>query len=479
MLADTMRDYIHAGCSGIWVETREPDEAEREIQAAIATNPSWKCYAWDITGQQRPFMPTLPGTDPLAVVNSMSKLAEVDTHTIVVLHNFHRFLNSGEMEQAVFNQLLRGKTHRVFMVVLAPISTMPLGLEKLFVVLEHDLPNRDQLAKIASELDPTHPVDPMVLSAAMGLTRYEAEAAFALSLARTGEGEPIKPEAVWELKQSALKKQNLLTLHRGKETFANLGGMESVKKFCTKVLRPGLEWKPRGILLLGVSGTGKSAFAKALGNEVGRPTLLADPGSWKASLVGETGQRTRQAFKIADAMAPVVLFIDEIEKALAGASGAQGDSGVSADQMGTMLTWLNDHTTEVFTIATCNDIRRLPPEFSRAERWDAVFFLDLPTPAEKDVIWHLYRQTYKIGEDTSRPDDSSWTGAEIKACCRLAALLEVPLKEAAKNVVPVAITSKEQIDALRSWASGRCCSASRAGIYGEEEKQSRRAVTRN
>src|SRR5262249_10179394 len=158
------------------------------------------------------------------------------------------------------------------------------------------------------------------------LTRAEAEGAFALSLAKHGE---IRPEVVWDLKCQALKKSGLLTLHRGTERFADLGGLDSLKEFTRKALANGHQ--ARGVLLLGVPGTGKSAFAKALGAEVGRPVLIADPGSWKGSLVGETGAKTRQALKVADAMSPCVLFMDEIEKALAGGTAQhQGDSGVSA-----------------------------------------------------------------------------------------------------------------------------------------------------
>jgi SpoVK/Ycf46/Vps4 family AAA+-type ATPase len=130
-----------------------------------------------------------------------------------------------------------------------------------------------------------------------------------------------------------------------------------------------------------------------------------------------------------------------------------------------MLTWLSDRTSETFVVATCNDISKLPPEFSRAERWDSVFFLDLPTAAEKDAIWELYRRQYQTPAAQQRPDDTSWTGAEIKSCCRLAALLDETLTQAAHHVVPVAVTAAEQVERLRSWASGRCLSVSSPGVY--------------
>src|SRR5205085_11116399 len=140
-----------------------------------------------------------------------------------------------------------------------------------------------------------------------------------------------------------------------------------------------------GGLLLGVPGTGNSVFAKALGNETGRATLVVDLRALYGALVGATEANVRQALKVADAMSPCILFVDELEKALSGVGG-QGDSGVSTRLFGTILTWLSDHTSDVFFLGTCNDISKLPPEFARAERFDGVFFLDLPTTAEKELI---------------------------------------------------------------------------------------------
>jgi SpoVK/Ycf46/Vps4 family AAA+-type ATPase len=203
-----------------------------------------------------------------------------------------------------------------------------------------------------------------------------------------------------------------------------------------------------------------------LGNETNRPTLVLDIGALMGSLVGQTEQNIRQALRIADAMAPCILFCDEIEKALSGAaSSGQTDSGVSARMFGTLLSWMNDHTSDVYLIATCNDISKLPPEFSRAERFDAVVFLDLPGRDEKQMIWDLYREMFEIDRDQQMPDDTKWTGAEVRACCRLAALLDVPLIQAAQNVVPVAVTAAESVERLRKWASGRCLDADKAGIY--------------
>jgi hypothetical protein len=424
-----------------------------------------------------------PG-DPLAVLRAVPTLADRDGTALVLLHNFHRFFGNPEVVQTAFTQLVAGKQQRTFLVVLAPVVQVPVELEKLFVVLEHALPDRAQLQEIARGVTAENPEElpqgeelQHVLDAAAGLTRYEAEGSFALSLTRH---DALRPDSIWEMKAQALKKNNLRTLHRGGERFDALGGLANLKDFCRRALRTGRSVKPRGVLLLGVAGSGKSAFAKALGNETGRPTLLLDVGALMGSLVGQSEANLRQALKVADAMAPCVLFVDELEKALSGV-GSSGDSGIATRRFGNMLTWLSDHTSDAFFVGTSNDISKLPPEFARAERFDGIFFLDLPTAQEKDVIWAQYRCQYGIPESQARPDDTSWTGAEIKSCCRLAALLDVTLTQAAHHVVPVAVTAAEQVERLRAWASGRCLSASAPGVYrreGDPAPKSSRRVQR-
>jgi SpoVK/Ycf46/Vps4 family AAA+-type ATPase len=132
----------------------------------------------------------------------------------------------------------------------------------------------------------------------------------------------------------------------------------------------------------------------------------------------------------------------------------------------------------VFVVATSNDISKLPPEFSRAERFDGIFFIDLPDVQEKDLIWAQYRTQFEIPQSQVRPDDTSWTGAEIRSCCRLAALLDMTLTQAAHHVVPVAVTAAEQVDRLRTWASGRCLNAAAPGIYRRDGTEPPRAGRR-
>jgi hypothetical protein len=481
-LSERLVEYVSACFTGIWIESHEHEDALREM-ARMCRDQEWRLAVWDVDRGL-----TLPGGgqpadagggDPLAAIRSLGALASPKSSAILVLVNFHRFTQSAELVQTLAHQIATGKQNRAFVVVLSPVVQIPAELEKLFVVVEHDLPGRGQLEEIArgtatedGELPEGDDLE-TVLDAAAGLTRYEAEGAFSLSLVRHQE---IRAEAVWELKGGMLKKSGLMQLHRGAESFDRLGGLEALKGFCQQAMRRQGHQdplrRPRGVLLLGVPGTGKSAFSKALGAETGRPTLILDVGALMGSLVGSTEANVRRALGIIDAMAPCVCMIDEVEKALSGvATSGQTDSGVSARLFGTFLTWLSDHTSDVFTICTCNDISKLPPEFSRAERFDGIFFLDLPGTGQKRAIWKLYLDLFGLDPKQAKPVDAEWTGAEIRSCCRLAALLDVPLAEAAQNVVPVARTAHESVQRLRTWASGRCLTADApGGIYTANPK---------
>jgi len=494
-LASRMNELIRAGFSGIWISSQEHQDAIAEL-AAMARDEGWQLATWNIERGLHAvgnIAITAEASDPLAAVRAAATPAGDDATSIFVLENFHRFLGSAEIVQAVSHAVFLGKLNRSFIVILSPTVQLPPELEKLFVTVEHELPARDQLLEIAQgiatetgELPEGRELDD-VLDAASGLTRYEAEGAYSLSLVRHGK---LTPAAIWELKTQTLKKSGLLSLYRGGNSFDSLGGLNVLKAFTRRALvhrgRARERVKPRGVMLLSPPGCGKSEFCKTLGNEVGRPVLILDVGSLMGSLVGQSEERTRQALATVDAMAPCVLMIDEVEKAFAGATGSSGDSGVSSRMFGSFLSWLNDHESDVFVVCTANDIQKLPPEFVRAERFDAVFFLDLPDRKQKDEIWTLYLNRYGLDASEPRPADELWTGAEIKSCCRLAALLDAPLVQAAENVVPVAVTSGESVERLRQWADGRCLSAEQTGVYRSQKsagtgrgESGRRKVNRN
>ena len=427
-LSTEVWELIRAGFPGIWIESRETEEVIDEL-SQLALAHGLVLVRWNLEQGMRSIPPqeaSLPeANDPLSAVRSLANLPSAST-TILVLENLHRFLESPEMIQALLAQLHRGKQLGRHIIIVAPVVKLTQELERWFIVLEHSLPEQDQLLAIAEELAGTEfsvPLDQereQLLNAASGLTGFEAESAFSLSLVRHGR---FETDEVWQVKSQMLKKSGLLSLDRSVNGFETLGGLESLKAFCHRSLvqstrgnasRPA---QARGVLLLGVPGTGKSAFAKALGRETNRPVLCLDVGQLMGSLVGQTEQNIRAALKAADAMAPCILFVDEVEKALSGiASAGRGDSGVSTRLFGTLLTWLNDHPTDVYVVMTCNDIRQLPPEFSRAERFDAVVFLDLPQRCEKDAIWQLYRNQLGINASHVTPNDDQWTGAELQAC---------------------------------------------------------------
>ena len=489
MLKEKLRELISACFTGIWIETHEQHEAIAEVQQ-LCQEQEWTLATWDIdrglnvgAGDN-----LLEATDPLAAIKAVNGMATPDGAAILVMNNLHKFISSTEILQALQHQLLAGKQNRTIVIGLSPAAKIPSELEKLFVVVEHSLPTRGQLEEILRSIAteggelPSAPLLQTVLDAAAGLTRLEAENAFSLSLVRRGR---IEPDAIWELKAGMLKKSGLMQLYHGEEDFSSLGGLENLKAFTKRSLfqpnRDNSLKRPRGVLLLGVPGTGKSAFAKSLGRETDRPTLVLDIGVLMGSLVGQTEANIRRALQIADAMAPCILFIDELEKALSGTVGSgQSDSGVSSRLFGTLLSWMNDHTSNVYLIATCNDISKMPPELTRAERFDGIVFLDLPSREQKDAIWQQYISTFELDAEQTLPNDKNWTGAEIRACCRLSALLDLPLKQSATNVVPVATTASESVERLRSWASGRCLDAEKGGIYQHQKGSgSRRKVSRD
>ena len=472
-LSNQLADYVRACFSGVWIESNEHQDAILEV-AQLCHREGWEFVAWNLEEglKTNSDQATLSVTDPLAAVRSASENSDPDVVRLIVMENMHRFLGSAEIVQAISHQLHLGKQNRTTLIILAPLTQLPCELEKLFVVVQHDLPDRSQLDEIArgiateeAEL-PSHEDLSRVLESAAGLTRIEAENAFSLSLVRHGV---LRANVVWEHKAQTLRKSGLVGLHAGAERFDQLGGLDNLKSFCLRAMRrqrnQDSQLRPRGVLLLSPPGCGKSQFAKSLGNETDRPTLTLDIGRLMGSLVGESERNVRQALAIADAMAPCVLFCDELDKGLSGAAGnSSSDSGVSARLFGSFLTWLSDHQSDVFVVATANDVSKLPPEFSRAERFDGTFFVDLPNASQRESIWHIYREQFGL-EEQEQPVDDLWTGAEIRSCCRLAALLDVPLVQAAQNIVPVAVTAAESVERLRNWAGGRCLSADNAGIY--------------
>lgn len=397
---------------------------------------------------------------------------------ILVLRNGHReVVNNSQTDRQTLTAMQlaieEAKVANCLLIIMAHSSAqVPPELNEMLWRVDHDLPNMEERSRVVEQIGvggnvrrPTPEEVHTVAKLTGGLTRGQLEGVVSLSYVRHRE---ISFNEISHQKAKIINEGGLLRLHEPEGGFDTLGGLDGVKRFLSQAMRPDRpeDTMARGVLLLGVPGVGKSQLAKALGAEINRPTLSMDIGALMGGIVGETEERTRQALSIADSVAPAVLYVDEIEKALGGmASGGDHDSGVGSRLFGSLLTWLNDHTSDIFFIATANDVSRLPKEFLRAGRFDGLFFIDQPTEESREVIWDLYLSQFKINADEKRPDDTNWTGAEIKSCCRLSRLLDVPLVEAARQVVPVSVTAAEQINELRLWANKRCTDADTGETY--------------
>jgi len=479
MSAPSISTLQRAGYPLLWAVTQEPARLLAETAAA-----GCRCCWWDVARGYSSDLRDWREADPAQAI----AFAQEEEGAVVMLSMFHRFAESPVVAQVVLTALDALKGRGTTLVVVAPSAAgIPAEWAPVARVVEHQLPDEAGLRAVLQKTLPEGMAIPeqaesAALASGAGMTLSAFEDSLALSLVIGGT---VSAEVIWEEKAAGLKKSGGAELYKGQERFDAIGGLEGLKRFCRRSLRAANGGpKARGVMLLGCPGTGKSMFAKALGNEAGRCTISLDMGRMFGSLVGESERMMRETLAAVDRMAPCVLFIDEIEKGLAGtASSGKTDGGTTARVFGSFLTWMNDHTSDVYVVATCNDISSLPPEFLRAERWDGVFFVDLPTAAERMAIWSTYMQRYGFGPGSSTiPACEGWTGAEIRSCCRLAALQNISLEEAARQTIPLTLTGGDRIEATRKGASGRTLSASTGVVYrldeGREEKKTtgRRAV---
>ena len=462
--------HCKASFAGIWIVSQEQHEVLRDI-VEIRSGNDWKVSQWN---------PAHDMTIDEFVGGMMDQFDGGKRH-LVVLSNVEKYVNEfPEAAQAVSDLMIRAKQERGNVAVVSSSSTLPPSLERQFAVINHDLPDEEVIGKILDELVDGNGIEvadrDAVVSAACGMTRGEAEDAFSLSFVTNGT---ILPSDIWKMKAKQLQKTGCLELYEGDASFDKLCGLDYMKQFCIDTAG-----KPdaKGVLLLGVPGAGKSEFAKSLGNEIGLPTVSIDFGAMMGSLVGQTEERLRRALQTIERMAPCVLFADEIEKALSGASNSN-DSGVSQRMLGTLLTWLNDRPGGIYFVGTCNDMDQLSSvsagAFTRAERFDKIFYIGLPSKEQRIAMWDLYTDVY----DTDwhpEADCDNWTGAEIKSCCRLAALQGISVVAAANDVVPVFKTAEKALDKLEEWSHERAIDANKGGVYMSpkftESNMMRRAI---
>jgi SpoVK/Ycf46/Vps4 family AAA+-type ATPase len=379
-------------------------------------------------------------------------------------------------------------------IMVSPVLEIPPELEKEITVLNHPLPGKDDLGvlldTIIADLADSKKVQiqlesadrKKLLQAASGLTLAEAENVFAKILVKNQRLDLDGIAEVFSEKQQIVRKSGLLEYHTATETFGNVGGLAALKDWLNKRATAfsdearafGLP-VPRGILMLGVQGCGKSLCAKAVATQWQLPLLRFDMGRMFGSLVGSSEQNVRRAIAVAESIAPVILWVDEIDKAFAGAaSSGNSDAGTTARVFGTFLTWLSEKTAPVFVVATANDISQLPPELLRKGRLDEIFFVDLPGQAEREEIFRIHiakRGRDPVNYDIPACADATpdFSGAEIEEAINSALydafsahqeLATAHILQAIRQTVPLAKTMDEQIHRLRTWSEGRARNAS-------------------
>jgi len=488
-MKDQLIRYARAGYAGLFLCTPEEIRAEAEVKAA-AEELERPLHAWSLTTG---FIDTTSGSvrDCSDPVEALEQIDSLEGDCLVLLRDFGQLLEDKDplLTRKLRDTLNRAKADGKVLILLGVWKQLPDELEREITRIDLDLPGLDQLGSVldgivaSAELDPpSTEMRETVLRSAGGLTTMEAENAFALSVIETGA---IAPAIVAREKAHALKKSGLLEVIDSTETLDAIGGLDALKDWLLKRREAFTQRAhdyglpvPKGMLVLGVPGSGKSLTAKATASVFGIPLLKLDAGRLFGGLVGQSEANLRSVIATAEAISPCVLWIDEIEKGFGGmgSSGGSTDGGTSSRVFGTMLNWLQDKTKPVFVVATANDVSKLPPEMLRKGRWDELWFVDLPNSKERAAIWDIVIEKYgreKVAYDTVLLARASelHTGAEIEAGF-IEALhkgftadrepTELDLGEVLCESVPLATTMSESIEQLRHWSKGRARHATHA-----------------
>ena len=454
-------------------------------------------FGWSVTrglrriGGVRAVPQIEPQKSPAEMLATIGKLGEP---SLVVLKDFHPFLSDASVVRALRELAQDLKSSYTTVILLSPVLQIPVELEKEISVLDVPLPGFRDLYQLLREIvtvvrqgnkatvDLSREQAEQLIKAAQGLTLGEAENAFAKAIAADGalNGQDIK--LVLEEKRQVIRKSGLLEFVSVDEDLGNVGGVDTLKQwlknraaaFGEPARKFGIP-APKGLLLLGVQGCGKSLTAKCIANQWGLPLLRLDMGRIFSTFIGSSEENLRKAIRVAESVAPAVLWVDEIEKGLSGtASSGQVDGGVTARVFGAMLTWLQEKTAPVFVVATANKIEALPPELLRKGRFDEIFFIDLPASAERREIWtiHLSRRkrdpaSFDLGELAQITE--GYSGSEIEqavisglhfAFAEGVELSQKHLVRAVKETIPLSTTMGDDISRQREWAKTRARPAS-------------------
>lgn len=384
-------------------------------------------------------------------------------------------------------------------VFLSPTLVLPHDLQKDVTIVDFDLPSYEEISEVLGGMiaanrrsgriviDLDRDEEDRLAKAALGLTLQEAENAFALAMVRDGRLDINDVDVILEEKRQIIKKTEILEFVKSDLDMDDVGGLENLKRWLRKRNNSWLGAAqryslppPKGVLITGVPGCGKSLTAKCVSSMWQLPLLRLDMGNVFSGIVGSSEENMRKAIKTAEAISPSILWIDEIEKGFSG-TGSGGDSGTATRVFGTFLTWMQEKSEPVFVVATANNIDSLPAEFLRKGRFDEIFFADLPTLRERKDIFELHIQkrlkdvgviggfelTDEVLEELAKLSEG-YTGAEIEQAV-ISALFEAfsedrsirreDFEKAIVNTVPLSVTQAEQIRTIREWANVRAVAA--------------------
>jgi SpoVK/Ycf46/Vps4 family AAA+-type ATPase len=487
---------IRAGYPLLYVVSSEEERVEEAIRVIgerdEGSRQTRQGIRWSITeGFVR-----LDGTPHSDVRDPIAALEYADNfegNAIFVLRDFHPYLKDPSVVRKLRDLAhTLYHPHRRHIVMLSPMLKLPIELEKQVAVVDFDLPSRDDLRAIVDEViqqlgsrreelkvhsDPD--LKERVVEAALGLTEDEARHVFARSLVAVKD---LDIDQVLGEKKNIIRKSGLLEYHESRSAFGDVGGLDQLKSWLKKrqvafsqdARDFGLPL-PKGILMIGVPGCGKSLTAKAVSALWQMPLLRLDVGKVFSSLVGSSEENIRQCIRTAEAVAPSILWLDELEKGFAGmASSGQSDAGTTARVFASFITWLQEKSSAVFVIATANDVTLLPPELLRKGRFDEIFFVDLPKSNERSEILRIHIEKNKrVAEDFDIPAltqaSQGYSGSEIEQAI-ISAMYDAfeagedihtdRVREAIQEIVPLSQTMKEKLDAMRHWARTRARAAS-------------------
>ncbi len=468
-----------------WEEKRVEDALRALSQAR-----GKKMYQWTVTqGMVLDPRSRDEGTrDPLAALDFVMNSRD---QAVFLFKDFHPFLGDVALVRRLRDLTYALKTSYKTLVMLSPLLKLPPELEKEITVVDYGLPSLEDLGSLLDSITESVRANPQVqtqltsdereqiLKAAQGLTATEAENVFAKSLV---EKRRFDVDVVLSEKEQIIRKSAILEYYRASEDFATVGGLDLLKDwmekrtvaFTEKARDYGLP-APKGILMLGVQGCGKSLSAKAIASLWKLPLLRMDVGKIFGGIVGQSEENIRKAIRVAESTAPNVVWIDELEKGFAGTqSSGISDGGTTARVFGTFITWLQDKTAPCFVVATANDVSALPPELLRKGRFDEIFFVDLPSAAERAEIFAIHLRKRKRDPAlfdlvTLAHETAGYSGAEIEQAV-VSALYDAfdlerevttdDILEVVAQSVPLSLTMKERIDVLRVWAATRARPAS-------------------